>query len=157
MRPEDPLESARRNHPGVPRHKTSSSSSETSAGPVRKNHVATTAGETRRLPPVVPPIEGRFSAAKHSVAAKKIEAETPDIRNAISTTPRLSPRVAGVTGCGELPVLGEEVGHQCKPEGRALRDATRLASSEDAAARWVGKDALRDLTDPKVRARVARS
>jgi 3-methyladenine DNA glycosylase AlkD len=34
--------------------------------------------------------------------------------------------------------------------------ARRLAASPDAAARWVGKDALRDLASPKVRARLAR-
>jgi 3-methyladenine DNA glycosylase AlkD len=34
--------------------------------------------------------------------------------------------------------------------------ATRMARSPDAAARWVGKDALRDLASPKVRARLAR-
>ena len=34
--------------------------------------------------------------------------------------------------------------------------ATRLARSPDAAARWVGKDALRELTSPKVRAKLAR-
>jgi 3-methyladenine DNA glycosylase AlkD len=33
----------------------------------------------------------------------------------------------------------------------------RLAASEDASSRWVGKDALRDLSRPLVRARVARS
>jgi len=32
----------------------------------------------------------------------------------------------------------------------------RLAASEDASCRWVGKDALRDLTRPAVRARLAR-
>ena len=34
--------------------------------------------------------------------------------------------------------------------------ATRLARSPDAAARWVGKDALRELASPKVRATLAR-
>jgi 3-methyladenine DNA glycosylase AlkD len=34
--------------------------------------------------------------------------------------------------------------------------ATRLARSDEAAPRWVGKDALRDLTRPVVRARWAR-
>jgi len=39
----------------------------------------------------------------------------------------------------------------------ALPVAKRLAASEKAAARWVGKDAIRDLTNPKVLARLARS
>lgn len=34
--------------------------------------------------------------------------------------------------------------------------ATRLARSPDAAARWVGRDALRELASPKVRATLAR-
>lgn len=39
----------------------------------------------------------------------------------------------------------------------SLEVAKRLASSEDAACRWVGRDALRDLKNAKVRARLARS
>jgi 3-methyladenine DNA glycosylase AlkD len=44
---------------------------------------------------------------------------------------------------------------------RALHAASlalsrRLAASEDASARWVGKQALRDLSRPLVRARAAR-
>lgn len=38
----------------------------------------------------------------------------------------------------------------------ALTLAGRLARSADAAPRWVGKDALRELTSPKVRARLRR-
>jgi 3-methyladenine DNA glycosylase AlkD len=38
----------------------------------------------------------------------------------------------------------------------ALRVAKRLAVSEDASPRWVGKDALRELASPKVRAQLAR-
>ncbi len=38
----------------------------------------------------------------------------------------------------------------------ALKVARRLALSEDAAPRWVGKDALRELSSPKVRAALAR-
>ncbi len=38
----------------------------------------------------------------------------------------------------------------------ALTVARRLALSEEAASRWVGKDALRELTSPKVRAQLAR-
>jgi 3-methyladenine DNA glycosylase AlkD len=36
----------------------------------------------------------------------------------------------------------------------ALPVARRLAQSEDAASRWVGKDALRELANPKIRARI---
>lgn len=39
----------------------------------------------------------------------------------------------------------------------SLEVAKRLASSGEASCRWVGKDALRDLAKPKVRARLARS
>src|SRR5687768_2627570 len=38
----------------------------------------------------------------------------------------------------------------------ALAAARRLAQSQEAAPRWVGKDALRELASPKVRARLAR-
>ena len=38
----------------------------------------------------------------------------------------------------------------------ARKVASRLASSEEAASRWVGKDALRELESPKVRAALAR-
>ena len=38
----------------------------------------------------------------------------------------------------------------------ALKVARRLAVSEEAAPRWVGKDALRELSSPKVRAALAR-
>jgi 3-methyladenine DNA glycosylase AlkD len=34
--------------------------------------------------------------------------------------------------------------------------AARLAESEDRAARWVGKDAFRELSDEKTRARIKR-
>ena len=36
----------------------------------------------------------------------------------------------------------------------AVKVATRLAASETASPRWVGKDALRELMSPKVRARM---
>ena len=38
----------------------------------------------------------------------------------------------------------------------ALASAKRLAESEEPSCRWIGKDALRELASPKVRARVAR-
>jgi 3-methyladenine DNA glycosylase AlkD len=38
----------------------------------------------------------------------------------------------------------------------ALASAKRLAESEEPSCRWVGKDALRELASPKIRARVAR-
>jgi 3-methyladenine DNA glycosylase AlkD len=38
----------------------------------------------------------------------------------------------------------------------ALAVSKRLASSDEAACRWVGKDALRELGSPKVRAQLAR-
>jgi 3-methyladenine DNA glycosylase AlkD len=38
----------------------------------------------------------------------------------------------------------------------AITVAKRLAQSEEASCRWVGKDALRELAGPKVRARLAR-
>jgi len=37
----------------------------------------------------------------------------------------------------------------------AVETARRLTESPDAAARWVGKDALRELTNPKVRQQLA--
>jgi 3-methyladenine DNA glycosylase AlkD len=39
---------------------------------------------------------------------------------------------------------------------KSIALATRLAASENAAARWIGKDTLRDLTRPLVKSRVAR-
>jgi len=38
----------------------------------------------------------------------------------------------------------------------AIAVARRLALSKEASCRWVGKDALRELTSPKVRSRLAR-
>ncbi|WP_141452627.1 DNA alkylation repair protein [Pseudoxanthomonas sp. z9] len=38
----------------------------------------------------------------------------------------------------------------------AIALARRLAASEDAAERWIGKDALRDLTRPQIAQRLAR-
>ena len=38
----------------------------------------------------------------------------------------------------------------------ALALAKRLATSDDPARRWVGKDAVRELTNPKVRRRITR-
>lgn len=38
----------------------------------------------------------------------------------------------------------------------AVAAAKRLANSKEASCRWVGKDALRELASPKVRARLAR-
>ena len=38
----------------------------------------------------------------------------------------------------------------------ALKVATRLAESKESAPRWVGKDALRELSSPKVKARLAK-
>lgn len=38
----------------------------------------------------------------------------------------------------------------------ALRTARRLAESKEPSCRWVGKDALRELASPKIRARVER-
>ena len=38
----------------------------------------------------------------------------------------------------------------------AVKTATKLAASSDPSSRWVGKDALRQLASPAVRARVAR-
>jgi 3-methyladenine DNA glycosylase AlkD len=40
--------------------------------------------------------------------------------------------------------------------GEAVKVAQRLALSEDAAPRWVGKDALREFARPKVRSALAR-
>ncbi len=37
----------------------------------------------------------------------------------------------------------------------ALATAERLAASSDATARWIGKDAVKELTDPMQRARIA--
>lgn len=39
--------------------------------------------------------------------------------------------------------------------GPALTTAERLAESEDRTARWIGKDAVKELTDEKQRARLA--
>ena len=48
------------------------------------------------------------------------------------------------------------IGHRsAKLHAAAIKTATRLAKSEDATERWVGKDALRDLTRPAVVKKVA--
>ncbi len=43
-----------------------------------------------------------------------------------------------------------------KRNAAALAVAKRLGSSEEAAPRWVGKDALRELASLKVRSQLAR-
>jgi 3-methyladenine DNA glycosylase AlkD len=49
------------------------------------------------------------------------------------------------------------IGRRSKPLNvAALVAARRLAASEEAPCRWVGKDATRELLSPKVRARIAR-
>lgn len=40
---------------------------------------------------------------------------------------------------------------------KAIAVARRLAESDEPAARWTGKDALRDLTRPLVQEKIARS
>lgn len=47
---------------------------------------------------------------------------------------------------------------RCSPRlyAAAMELAQRLAQSDQSAVRWVGKDALRELTNPKVRAPMAR-
>jgi 3-methyladenine DNA glycosylase AlkD len=48
------------------------------------------------------------------------------------------------------------VGRRSSPlHAAALALARRLAGSDNPTARWVGKDALRDLTSPKLRTRLA--
>jgi 3-methyladenine DNA glycosylase AlkD len=48
------------------------------------------------------------------------------------------------------------IGHRSrKLHAAAVKSATRLAKSDDATARWVGKDALRDLQRPAVLKKVA--
>jgi 3-methyladenine DNA glycosylase AlkD len=46
-------------------------------------------------------------------------------------------------------------GRSPRLHGAALELSRRLAASEEPSCRWVGKDALRDLSRPMVRARVA--
>ena len=49
------------------------------------------------------------------------------------------------------------IGHRSAPlHAAALAVARRLADSDEPSCRWVGKDALRDLSRPMVRARLAR-
>jgi 3-methyladenine DNA glycosylase AlkD len=49
------------------------------------------------------------------------------------------------------------IGHRnLKLHAAAIKTATALAQSDDAASRWVGKDALRDLTRPAVARKVAK-
>jgi 3-methyladenine DNA glycosylase AlkD len=49
------------------------------------------------------------------------------------------------------------VGHRNAVLNReATRVAKRLAASDDATARWIGKDALKDITRPSIIARVNR-
>ena len=49
------------------------------------------------------------------------------------------------------------IGHRnVRLHGESVALARELATSADAASRWVGKDALRDLTRPMVAAKIAR-
>ena len=47
--------------------------------------------------------------------------------------------------------IGRRRSPELRTHARAL--ATRLAASEDASARWIGRDVLRDLKEPSVHAR----
>ena len=47
----------------------------------------------------------------------------------------------------------QTVGHH---HGPTLTLAERLAASHDKAARWIGKDAVRELTNPKMLERIAK-
>ena len=50
------------------------------------------------------------------------------------------------------------IGRRSRPlYAASVKLAERLASSKEATPRWIGKDALRDLGNPKVRARLASS
>lgn len=50
-----------------------------------------------------------------------------------------------------------QIGKRSMPlHGPALALAEKLAGSEDTAARWVGKDAVRELTDPRILDRLAK-
>ena len=46
--------------------------------------------------------------------------------------------------------------HSLNLNKAAVTTAKRLAASKEASPRWVGKDALRELASPKVRARLTR-
>lgn len=72
-----------------------------------------------------------------------IEAAAGDERNFVKKA--VSWALKGVGGRGP------------EPHAAALELAQRLAQSERAAARWVGKDALRDLTKPAILRRVTRA
>jgi hypothetical protein len=60
---------------------------------------------------------------------------------------------SGETGAGLL-LLGPRLA--MASNAAALAVATRLSESKETACRWVGKDALRDLANPKVLSRLVR-
>jgi 3-methyladenine DNA glycosylase AlkD len=71
-----------------------------------------------------------------------IEREATDDRNFVKKAVNWALRSIGKRS----PMLNEE----------AVALARRLAASDDAASRWVGKDALRELTSPAVQRRLSR-
>jgi 3-methyladenine DNA glycosylase AlkD len=71
-----------------------------------------------------------------------IEREASDARNFVKKAVNMALRAVGKRN----PALHAE----------AVEAARRLAGSEDATERWVGKDALRELTSPAMAGRLAR-
>lgn len=73
---------------------------------------------------------------------KLIEREASDDRNFVKKAVNWALRSIGKRS----PMLNKE----------AVAVAKRLAAREDSASRWVGKDALREITSPAVRARLTK-
>ena len=71
-----------------------------------------------------------------------IEREAPDDRNFVKKAVNWALRSIGKRS----PMLNKE----------AVAVARRLADADDSASRWVGKDALRELTSPAVQRRLAK-
>jgi hypothetical protein len=72
-------------------------------------------------------------------------------------------QLAGSTSAGEhAPPPSNKISSPCPPSSAALNTAAlqlarKLAGSQQAAPRWVGKDALRDLSRAKRPARRGKS
>jgi 3-methyladenine DNA glycosylase AlkD len=86
--------------------------------------------------------DAKADHTKFMSGLKLIEAAADDERNFVKKGVNWALRSVG----GRSKALHAE----------AVKVATRLASSEKAAARWVGKDALRDLNGGAMKRRIAR-
>ena len=110
---------------------------------------------------------GQSTEAANRDAVQRVLAAEPaltDVRRAGELIPRLDasrlvlhagPPIVWDRMCGPLrgAICGAAVFEGWAPD---LAGAEKLAASADKTARWIGKDAVRELTSPKILERLAK-